>query len=33
MAAEDTGSPIKVPVGEEVLGRILNVVGAPADQK
>jgi len=33
MEAEDTGSPIKVPVGEEVLGRILNVVGAPADQK
>ena len=33
MSAEDTGSPIKVPVGEEVLGRILNVVGAPADQK
>ena len=33
MAAEDTGSPITVPVGEEVLGRILNVVGAPADQK
>ena len=33
MPAEDTGSPIKVPVGEEVLGRILNVVGAPADQK
>ena len=33
MSAEDTGSPIKVPVGEEVLGRILNVIGAPADQK
>ena len=33
MAVENTGSPIKVPVGEEVLGRILNVIGAPADQK
>ena len=33
MDAEDTGSPIKVPVGEEVLGRILNVVGQPVDKK
>ena len=33
MLAEDTGSPIMVPVGEEVLGRILDVVGAPADKK
>lgn len=29
----DTGKPITVPVGEEVLGRILNVVGAPIDKK
>ena len=29
----DTGSPITVPVGEETLGRILNVVGEPVDQK
>ena len=29
----DTGSPISVPVGEKVLGRILNVVGEPVDQK
>lgn len=28
---EDTGSPITVPVGREVLGRILNVVGKPVD--
>ena len=28
---EDTGKPISVPVGEEVLGRILNVTGKPAD--
>lgn len=27
----DTGSPITVPVGREVLGRILNVVGNPVD--
>ncbi len=25
----DTGSPIKVPVGPETLGRIVNVVGDP----
>ena len=29
--AEDTGQPISVPVGREVLGRILNVVGDPVD--
>jgi F-type H+-transporting ATPase subunit beta len=33
MPAEDTGKPISVPVGEKVLGRILNVVGDPVDQK
>ncbi|MEL7368775.1 MAG: F0F1 ATP synthase subunit beta [Myxococcota bacterium] len=27
----NTGEPIKVPVGPEVLGRILNVVGEPVD--
>lgn len=27
----DTGKPISVPVGEEVLGRILNVTGKPVD--
>ncbi len=27
----DTGGPITVPVGREVLGRILNVVGKPVD--
>ena len=27
-----TGEPIKVPVGEEVLGRILNVIGEPVDE-
>lgn len=29
----DTGDKIKVPVGEETLGRIMNVVGQPVDNK
>ena len=29
----DTGDPITVPVGRETLGRILNVVGEPVDDK
>jgi F-type H+-transporting ATPase subunit beta len=29
----DTGAPISVPVGEETLGRIINVVGEPVDEK
>ncbi|MGD9814455.1 MAG: F0F1 ATP synthase subunit beta [Hyphomonadaceae bacterium] len=28
----DTGGPIAVPVGEETLGRILNVIGEPVDE-
>ena len=28
----DTGSPIKVPVGDGTLGRILNVIGEPIDE-
>ncbi len=32
MAVRSTGSPITVPVGEEVLGRILNVTGQPVDE-
>jgi F-type H+-transporting ATPase subunit beta len=28
----DTGSPIMMPVGKEVLGRILNVIGKPVDE-
>ncbi len=28
---QDTGKQIQAPVGDEVLGRILNVVGAPVD--
>ena len=30
---ENTGSPISVPVGEEVLGRVFNVFGDPIDGK
>lgn len=33
MEAVDTGAPIKVPVGEEVLGRLFNVLGEPIDEK
>jgi F-type H+/Na+-transporting ATPase subunit beta len=29
----DTGSPIAMPVGRETLGRILNVIGQPVDEK
>jgi F-type H+/Na+-transporting ATPase subunit beta len=28
----DTGSPIMVPVGDECLGRIMNVIGEPIDE-
>ncbi|MEN0041873.1 MAG: F0F1 ATP synthase subunit beta [Pseudomonadota bacterium] len=28
----DTGAPIQVPVGEEMLGRIINVIGEPVDE-
>ncbi|MBB1249699.1 F0F1 ATP synthase subunit beta [Rhizobium sp. G21] len=28
----DTGAPISVPVGDETLGRILNVIGEPVDE-
>jgi F-type H+-transporting ATPase subunit beta len=30
--AEDTGEPIKMPVGEATLGRVLNVIGQPVDK-
>ena len=32
-AVVDTGAPIKVPVGDPTLGRIINVVGDPQDGK
>jgi len=31
--AVDTGHPIRVPVGEQTLGRIFNVLGEPVDEK
>ena len=31
--AEDTGAPITVPVGEEGLGRVFNLLGQPIDEK
>ena len=31
--AVDTGSPIAMPVGPETLGRILNVIGEPVDER
>jgi F-type H+-transporting ATPase subunit beta len=33
MDVVDTGAPISVPVGEEVLGRVLNVTGDPVDER
>ena len=30
---EDTGNPISVPVGDQTLGRIWNVIGDPVDNK
>jgi F-type H+-transporting ATPase subunit beta len=32
MEAKDTGAGITVPVGEETLGRVLNVIGEPVDE-
>ena len=31
--AVDTGAPIQMPVGPETLGRILNVIGEPIDER
>ncbi len=31
-AVTDMGSPIEVPVGEQCLGRIMNVIGEPVDE-
>ena len=30
---KDTGGPIMVPVGPATLGRIINVIGEPIDEK
>src|SRR6059036_2958077 len=33
MPVRDTGAPISVPVGRETLGRLMNVLGEPIDEK
>ena len=33
MTCEDTGSPVMVPVGENVLGRVFNLLGEPIDKR
>jgi len=33
MPVKNTGAPIRMPVGKEVLGRIINVVGKPVDER
>lgn len=33
LSVNDTGSPIKVPVGKETLGRIMDVLGHPIDEQ
>ncbi|MCH8174307.1 MAG: F0F1 ATP synthase subunit beta [Proteobacteria bacterium] len=33
LGVDDTGSPITVPVGEETLGRIVDVLGRPIDER
>ncbi len=33
MKAVDTGAPISVPVGDQTLGRIFNLLGEPIDEK
>ena len=33
LAVENTGAPITIPVGQETLGRIMNVLGEPIDEK
>ncbi|KAK7572173.1 hypothetical protein V9T40_014645 [Parthenolecanium corni] len=32
-AVQDTGYPIRIPVGVETLGRIMNVIGEPIDER
>ncbi len=33
LVVENTGEPIRVPVGEKTLGRIMDVLGAPIDEQ
>ena len=30
---KDSGSPIRIPVGPKTLGRIINVIGEPIDER
>ena len=32
-ACTDTGTPIRIPVGPKTLGRIINVIGEPIDER
>ena len=32
MPAEDTGGPVRIPVGKATLGRVINVIGEPVDK-
>ncbi|MEY4119329.1 MAG: synthase subunit beta, partial [Planctomycetota bacterium] len=32
-ACVDTGAPVRVPVGEGVLGRVFNLLGQPVDER
>jgi F-type H+-transporting ATPase subunit beta len=33
MGVLDTGAPIKIPVGQNALGRIMNIIGEPVDKQ
>jgi F-type H+-transporting ATPase subunit beta len=33
MDVQDTGAPIKIPVGPNTLGRIMNIIGEPVDKQ
>ncbi len=33
LKVEDTGEPIRVPVGDQTLGRMFNILGKPVDQQ
>ena len=33
MEVQDTGTPVQVPVGEPVLGRVFNLLGEPVDKR
>ena len=33
MPVQDTGAPVRVPVGEPVLGRVFNLLGEPVDKR